>query len=225
VTVRVALIASAFVLALAGCATAPAERPPATASIALPDAFAMLDREAVSRGDISALLPRDDAAFQTLSTRSMAEAPTLAAALARIEAARASLRGAGAARLPNVSGSANATQSEGNAAQAGSNVPPAADFSRSRFDATISASWEIDVFGRLRASERAAAARLDAAGADADAVRLTLLADIADAVIDARILADRAAIIRADLSSAQELVAVTGVRVRAGISARLLFGW
>lgn len=211
------LILVALALALSACTTT-AERAPQPASVVLPDAFAMLDRDAVPRGDIAALLPTGDAAFAVLSSRALAEAPTLAAALARIESARASLRGAGAARLPNIAGSAGATQSESNAAQSGANVPPGTDFSRTRFDAGINASWEIDLFGRLRATERAASNRLDAATADAEGVRLALLSDIADAVIDARTISDRAAVIRADLASAQELVAITEIRVRAGIS-------
>lgn len=214
-TMRLLLAASA--LTLSACATT-VERAQPPASVVLPDAFAMLDSEAVARDNIAALLPERDAAFASLAERALADAPSLAAALARIDAARAGLRGAGAARLPNITGSAGVTQSEGNAAQAGGAAPVGADFSRTRLEAGVNASWEIDLFGRLRASERAAAARLDAASADADAVRLVLLADIADAVIDARTVTARAAVIRADLASAQELVAITQVRVRAGIS-------
>ena len=214
---RAPLLLAASALALAGCATT-VDRAPEPASVVLPDAFAMLDREAPPRGSIAALLPEGDAAFTALAARALADAPTLAAALARIDAARANLRGAGAARLPNVSGSAGVTRSEGNAAQVGGNVPPGADFGQTRLDAGINASWEVDLFGHLRASERAAAARLDAASADADGVRLALLADIGEAVVDARTLGQRAAVVRADLASAEELVAITGVRVRAGIS-------
>lgn len=214
-TARLLLAASA--LALSACATT-VERAPQPASVMLPDAFAMLGDEGAARGYIAALLPEDDGAFSALATRALADAPTLSAALARIDAARAGLRGAGAARLPNITGSAGATQSEGNAAQSGGNVPPGTDFTRTRRDAGINASWEIDLFGRLRASERAAAARLDAASADADGVRLALLSDIAEAVIDDRTVTQRAGVIRADLASAQELVAITQVRVRAGIS-------
>jgi NodT family efflux transporter outer membrane factor (OMF) lipoprotein len=208
---------AALALGLAGCATI-VERPPQASSVVLPDAFAMLDRELGPRGSFDDLLPVDDRAYAQLRERALAEAPTLGAALARIEAARANVRGAGAARLPNVTGSAGIVRSEGNAAQAGGNVPPGADFGQTRMEAGINASWEVDLFGRLRASQRAAAARLDAASAEADGVRLALLSDIAEAVIDARTLAARAAVTRADLASAEELVAITGIRVRAGIS-------
>ncbi len=214
-TARLCIAISA--LALTGCMST-VERAPSPATVALPDGFAMLDRIATSTGDVAALLPEGDAAFRTLAASALSDAPTLAAALARIDSARAGVRGASAARMPNITGSAGASQSEGNAAQTGGNVPPGTDFSRTRLDAGVNASWEIDLFGRLRASQRAATARLDAAGADADGVRLALLSDIAEAVINARTVNDRASIIRADLASAQELVAITSIRVRAGIS-------
>jgi NodT family efflux transporter outer membrane factor (OMF) lipoprotein len=214
-TARLLLTVSA--LALAGCATTM-ERAPAPATVVIPDSFAMLDREGVARGSVADLLPRLDPAYRALQERAIADAPTLAAALARIDAARATVRGAGAARLPNITGSAGVTSADGNAAQAGGNAPPGADFSQTRFEGGISASWELDLFGRLRASEAAANARLDAASADADAVRLALQSDIAEAVVQDRTLRQRAAVIRADLASAEELVAITSIRTRAGIS-------
>jgi outer membrane protein TolC len=48
------------------------------------------------------------------------------------------------------------------------------------------ASWDADLFGRIRADERAARARLDAAGLDASAVRLTLVTDVARNLVAAR---------------------------------------
>lgn len=197
------LVIGASALVLSACATVEGVQP--VSAVMLPDAFAMLDAETVPSGDIAALLPHDDAAFRQLSERAMADAPTLAAALARIDAARAGLRGASAARLPRIDGSAGVTANEGNV-------------SRTTLSTGVDASWEVDVFGRLRASERAVAARLDAAGADADAVRLALVSDIGEAVVDARTVAARATVIRADLTSASELVAITLVRTQAGIS-------
>ena len=49
-------------------------------------------------------------------------------------------------------------------------------------------------------------------------MRLALVADIAVAVRDARELSARAAVVRADLARAQELVEVTGARSRAGLA-------
>ena len=150
--------------------------------------------------------------------RAIADAPSLSAALARIDAARAAVRGAGAARLPSIDASRSVTREEGNAALAGGAAPPGTDFGRTTFNSGVTASWDADLFGRLRASSTAASARLDAVTADAAAVRLALRSDIAVAVIDARSLAERDRVIAEDLASARDLVAVTRVRTRAGIA-------
>jgi outer membrane protein TolC len=60
--------------------------------------------------------------------------------------------------------------------------------------------------------------RLDAADADAAAVRLALTAEIAVAVIDLRTLAARSAAIASDVADAEELARLAGVREKAGIA-------
>ncbi len=200
-------------LLMAGCATV--DRAPAPATVIVPPAFILGSDDRQAAAALADLLPRGDAAFVALETRAMANAPTLGAALARIDAARAGLRGARAARLPEVSGSAGVARQENNSASFGG-APIAGG--QTRVEAGLTASWDADLFGRLRASQAAAAARIDAAGADAAGVRLSLSSDIAIAVLDWRETAAREAVIRADLGRAEELVSVTGVRTRAGIS-------
>jgi NodT family efflux transporter outer membrane factor (OMF) lipoprotein len=184
----------------------------------LPAAFALLDAERPRTGSIAGLLPRADPAFVALEQGALAEAPTLEAAIARIDQARAGLSRAGAERLPAINGSASGTGQRISSGQVG-NLPPGVpiDRYRTQFGAEVGASWDPDLFGRLRASERAAAARLDAASADAAAVRVSLQADIAQAVIDARALAAREAVVRSDIADAELLVSVTRTRSRAGI--------
>jgi NodT family efflux transporter outer membrane factor (OMF) lipoprotein len=212
---RCALPLAPMVL-LAGCASV-GEGPRAD-SVVPPARFAYAPPQE-SREALDALLPKGDPAFETLVGAVDAEAPDLQAALARIAAARASLRAAGANRRPNIqaSGSADIARSSENAV---ANLPPnvAFDPTNSQFALGISASWDPDLFGRLRASQRAAALRLDAADADARAVRLTLVADIARAVIDYRTAQAKLRVSDADLADAAVLTRLTGTRVRAGIS-------
>ncbi|NNC59586.1 MAG: efflux transporter outer membrane subunit, partial [Erythrobacter sp.] len=92
------------------------------------------------------------------------------------------------------------------------------DTERVTYGANLLASWEPDFFGRLRASERGAQARVDAAHAQAVAVRNALLAEIAGAVIDWRTLDARLAALAADLASAERLAQLAGSRERAGIA-------
>lgn len=202
-------------LLLAGCVATTT--PPPAASVAVPESFALLETDARAAGTaLPALLPREDPALQPLLEMA-ASAPDLAAALARIDAARASLRGAGAERLPNVEASGTISRERISGARFGGGS--GATTSYTGFDLGIDASWDADLFGRLRASERAAAARLDAATADAAAVRLALESDIAQQLIDYRTLARREAVIRADLASAESLVALTRARADAGVVA------
>lgn len=207
-------------LLLAGCATVDRAPPPATADATLPSGFALLDQARVGSGSLADLLPRNDPAYAALERRALASAPTLEAAIARIDAARAGVRAAGAEQLPNVGASGTVARERINQQQFGGALPPgiAIDPNRTTYNVALNASWDVDLFGRLRASRRAAAARLDAATADAAGVRLALRADIARAVIDARALDAREAVARRDVASATELVAVTRIRAGAGIA-------
>ena len=205
-------------LALSACVAGP---PPeiATAPPPLPASFAYAPPPQVA-ASVEALLPAGDPAFQDLSALALAEAPTLAEALARVEAARAGAARAGANRLPEIGGNASVTGQRTNPAQFGANLPPGVNFDTERvsYAANLTASWDPDLFGRLRAQERAAIARLDAADADAAAVRNALLAEIAASVIDWRTLAARQAALDEDVVAAETLVTLADIRERAGIA-------
>lgn len=203
-------------LLLAGCAAV--ERAPEPARVALPERFALLDAEG-ARGATADLLPLGDPAFVSLAGAAMDDAPTLAAALARVEVARAGIRGARASRLPSVEAGASVSAQRASSAMFGS-LPPGIDFDRDRtvFESSIDASWDADLFGRLRASERAARARFGAATAEAEAVRLALVGDIARAVTDYRAAEARRAVVEADLAETRTLVDLTRVRSEAGIA-------
>lgn len=212
---RRVLLAAAL---LSGCATVERAPPASRAEAELPAAFALLDRERPQGGPVAALLPVADPAYAALAARALAAAPTLEEAVARIEAARAGVRSARAEQLPELNASGTVTRERLNQQQFGI-LPPGVviNLNRTTYNLGLNASWDADLFGRLRATRRAALARLDAAGADAAGVRLSLQADIARAVLDIRALDARAAVARADLASAAELVTVTRARARAGI--------
>lgn len=207
--------ALSLTLALAGCSTVqPPFRPP----VEMPPAFLLAPAPTGEALDVRALLP-DDPAFVRLNAIAQADAPTLEAALARIDAARAQLRGSRAERLPNVTASGGVTGQRIGAQQL-NNLPPGVNVERNLlvFQTGVQASYDPDLFGGLRASTRAAVARLDAAGADARAVRLALTGDLATAVVNWRTLGERAALARGDLEQADTLVSITAERVRVGVS-------
>jgi NodT family efflux transporter outer membrane factor (OMF) lipoprotein len=213
-----AFFLTASALALASCAAGP---PPeiATPVPVLPDSF-LFAPDTQQETTLAGLLPVDDPAFDTLAAQALASSPTLAEAAARVEQARAGAARAGAERLPDIGANASVTGTRTNPASFGGDLPPGVTFDTERvsYAANLTARWDLDLFGRLRAQERAALARIDSANASRRAVRNALLAEIAASVIDWRTVAARDAEVRSDLASARELARLADVRERAGIA-------
>lgn len=213
-----AILVSMATFALAGCVAGPAPKV-ATPPPELPASY--LYAPAASEAEsMAALLPSDDPAFVALSAQALAQSPTLAEALARIDRARAGADDAGARRLPEVGAEGAVTANRTNPAQFGAGLPPgiAFDTERVSYAANLTARWDTDLFGTLRAQERAAILRIDAAEAGAAAVRLALLAEIAASVIDWRTLTAREEELRSDLAAAESLARLAGVRERSGLA-------
>ncbi len=204
-------------LALAACVMHPAPKI-TTPTPDLPKAF-FHSPQAGTGAALAALMPEGDPAYATLTQAALSGGPSLAEALARIDTARAGARGAGAARLPNLAADAGVTRTRINPAQFGQAgqqgfIPR----EQTSYGANINASWDLDIFGRLKAQERAALARIDAATAQAQGVRLALLAEIAASITDWRVLDARAAAIEADAAAARQLAGLAKVREDAGIA-------
>ena len=113
----------------------------------------------------------------------------LAASLARVDQARASAKEAGARLLP--SGDLDASLSplhqstEGPLGTVARHLP-GYDRDQSVYDVGVGASWEIDLFGGLRRGVEAAGAEADAAEADNLGVRISVVAEAADAYFQIR---------------------------------------
>lgn len=203
--------------ALGACALKPAPQIATPAPDLSDGYFFTPDKE--TSADVDALLPTGDPAFETLARQALDSAPSLAEALARVDAARAGAARAGAARLPDISADASVTENRINPNQFGDAgasglIPRTQTF----YAANLVASWDPDIFGQLRAQERAAQARIDAATATAAAVRNALLAEIAGSVIDWRTLAGRRAALQDDVASAKRLALLARSREDAGIA-------
>lgn len=207
-----------MVVSLTACAAGP---PPeiATPTPSLPESYAFAADEA-SASSLGALLPQNDPAYAALSSTALERAPSLGEALARVDAARAGARRAGAERLPNFGVDANVTENRINPSQFGSDNPfaQAIDPTQISYGANITARWDADLFGQLRATESAAIARLDAASASASAVRIALLAEIAASVVDWRAIEARGQAIESDVAAATRLAALARTREDAGIA-------
>ncbi|PIW55987.1 MAG: multidrug transporter [Sphingomonadales bacterium CG12_big_fil_rev_8_21_14_0_65_65_10] len=216
--IRRAALPLASALALSTCVAGP---PPQidTSPPVLPLGYAYAPEAGVA-GKLEDLLPDEDPAFSALVARALETSPTLGEAAARIDAARASAARAGAKRMPRLDAGASVTGQRTNPAQFAAGLPPGVQIESERisYGVNLAASWAPDLFGRLRAQERAQVRLVEAAGADGQAVRNALVAEIAGAVIDWRTLARREGALREDLAAATELARLAGVRERVGIA-------
>lgn len=205
-------------VALASCAAGPSPEVATPTPVLSPQFLYAPDVQ--TDAEMAALLPQDDPGFGTLAAQALASSPTLAEALARIDQARAVADRAGAERLPSVGANASVTGQRTNPRQFGASLPPGVsiDTERVSYAANLTARWDPDLFGRLRAQERAALARIDTANASSRAVRNALLSEIAASVIDWRTLEARQKAIEEDIAAAEGLARLAGVRERAGIA-------
>src|SRR5437870_8863756 len=113
----------------------------------------------------------------------------LAAAITRVQQARAAAQGAGARRMPsgNLYGSTTTLyqSTESMTGRLGSHLP---GYSRTQnyYDLGFIASWETDLFGGLKKGAQAATAEAQAAGASQTGTRITVAAEAADASMQVR---------------------------------------
>lgn len=197
----------AAALLLAGCQSTPTLAPVA---LAIPTAFqeaaSALEAadgtrwkpaqpaEAQERG--AWWLAFGDAQLSSLIEQGNAASPTLAAAAARVNQARAVAGIIQAERLPQVGAALGAQRGRSSAAAAGrtddARVAPAR-----LYQARLSASYEIDLFGSVSARVAAAGADAEAAAAAYRSVQLSLQADVAQTYFRLRALdAELAALTR-----------------------------
>jgi len=212
-----AALAALMALPLVACVAGPAPEI-ATPVPELPARF-FHDPQAQEEG-LGVLLPAGDPAYDALAAQALAQSPDLGQALARVEAARAGAARAGAERSPSISADTSVTGVRTNPNQIGSSLPGgiAFDTERLTYSANLTARWDADLFGRIKAQERAANARLDAAEWEAHGVRVALLSEIAGSVIDWRSLTAREAALRQDLAAAESLAALAASREEAGLA-------
>lgn len=159
-----------------------------------------------------------DPALEPLLAAARDGSPDLETAAARVLQARAGLRAARAQLAPSVDATASVSRRRQSQEQFGPNAPPGLILPTLTFyEPSLVAGWEIDLFGRLSASRKAAAARLTAAGADAEAVRLTLETDIARGLVAVRSLDGRIAAATEAVAAARALDHLARVRAEAGL--------
>lgn len=207
-------------LALAGCSLAPPYHPPVSAvPAAYKEAGAWRQAtplDAAPRGDWWASF--GDPALDALEARIERDNPTLAAALARHEGALAAVRETRADLLPQASVAGDVSRNRVAATR------PLSSGRAATYDLYLvggSIDYEVDLWGRVRNSVRAAHAEAQASAADLAATRLALQAELADAYFRLRGLDAEAQLLRETVDAYDRAYALTDTRHRGGIASGL----
>lgn len=164
-------------LVLAACAADLPPRPDVDAPVAVPSSWGF--------GDDGAVMPWindvQDPKLRALIRTALEQNFELQAVIARVDAARARSRIAGADRLPQLDVEFTGSRTKRDTVDSVSIL----DNPTTNLSLSLELAWELDVWGRLRASTRAAIADYQAAESDLTAARLLLSANIARAWFNA----------------------------------------
>jgi len=151
-----------------------------------------------------------------LMTAAMAGNFDLAAAAARVRQADAQLRIAGASLFPNVGLDAGVTQQRSVASSFGGRKR-----SSTGYDATLSASYEVDFWGRIRSLTEAARQNLRASQFDVGTVLLTTEASIANTYFEVLAAREELRVQEQNLAAARRILEVIRQQVRFGTATGL----
>jgi NodT family efflux transporter outer membrane factor (OMF) lipoprotein len=201
-------ICIAVALALAGCSmTTPMLKPDVAAPAAWNEQAAGM---AVSSHWWATF---GSSELQQLVERSLAGSPDLAIATERVRQAEAQVRVAGASLFPSLDlGVGTSTSSTRDSR--GSSTAGASSYS-------LSASYEIDLWGRNRAGVRSAQSALQATTYDRDTARLTLISGVAASYFGVLSLRSRLGVARENLGIAERVRDLVSARVRNGANSQL----
>lgn len=202
---------------LAGCAVGPDYVRP---DVPAPERFA---RAGEAASPAAAPTPAPDAEFwrsfeDPLLDRLVADAlranHDLRVALARYDRANAGLRGARFDYLPTITAGAEASDSRLSADQAPG--VPRAGRDVEAYAASAQASWELDLFGRVRRGVEARRAEAAAAASDLAALQVAIVGEVARVYFDLRGLQERLRIARENAGNQRETLRLVQAREAAG---------
>jgi NodT family efflux transporter outer membrane factor (OMF) lipoprotein len=205
-------------LALEACAVGPNYVKPETALTPFHNAAPVVQAAAPVPLD-SWWTGFNDPMLVTVVQRALDQNLDLAAALGRVQQARAVAKGAGAQLLPTVDVSGGATATRASLRSPYSlavGAPSGLQRNYEDYSVGPSASWEIDLFGGLRRGAKAASEEESAAEADRVGTRITVVADAADAYLQIRGYQARLAVALDQVSNDEHLLKLVQDRYAAG---------
>lgn len=220
-----ATVAAVALATLAGCAAVGPNYEAPASELRLP----FQHRETVAVHEATTPAPAldtwwkgfDDPALSLVIERALAQNLDLAAAMARVEQARAVARHAGADRLPQVGFDASAARQRQSLQSPLGKIAhnfPGYDRDNTLYDVGAGATWELDLAGGLKRGAEAADSSFEAVAADHLAVRVTVAAETADAYLRAKGARERIAVAQEQVRISEGLLEMIRWRLQAGLS-------
>ena len=209
------LIAASSLLLLNGCSVGPNYHQPKTQTDA---AFVNGAQTNVAAADISITWWRgfNDAELNSLVDRALATNQDLRIATARVREERALRSGAIADFGPVPEGTAAWTKSLQSSSALKGFTLPLKDRENELYDVGFDATWEIDIFGRVRRSMEAANADLASAVASRRDVMVTLISEVARNYFELRGAQNQLQVARDNAENQRQTVDLTEAKLKAG---------
>jgi len=160
-----------------------------------------------------------DAQLNALVAQALQNSPTLKLAQARVDRALAFTDLSRSAELPAVNGALDATRQRFSAN--GVYPPPLAGNVFETANAQVTASYELDLFGKNRAALDAALGQARAAQADAQQAALLLAAQVTRGYVAVQRLYALQAVAQANMAQREQALALTQARQKAGLDSTL----
>jgi len=240
---RLPFLSSLAALILAGCTVGP--------DYVKPTPVAPADWSSWRGGDSSLQVPVatatplpaawwrafNDPVLDELQRRAIAASPDLQTASLHVAQARAQRGSAAARALPEIGASAGATRQRQSEYGVGTRLfdtlgTTGAGASRDQlakilgepftlYQGGLDASWEIDLWGRVRRSIESADSSVAEQMALLAQTRLTLASDVTRTYLELRATERRIALARQDIAAARERTAIVAARARGGLNSGL----
>jgi multidrug efflux system outer membrane protein len=205
-----------FLVFLAACSTSPDYKRP---DVELPAAWKESGPRYAQDGKWWRIY--EDAQLEQVVEEALKNNADLAIAVARVDEARALIREVESGFLPTVDARGSATRQQISTRTA--TVPPGATREFSTYRGTLNLSYEVDLFGRVRASARAAQADLEATEAAREGVRLAVAAEVAKSYFTLRALDEQVQLTRESIELRENALNLQRKRRDAGITSEFEF--
>jgi len=208
------MLTAAAALLLAGCMTGPDYVRP---DVELPDAWRVEPDDVRELADTLWWEQLGDPVLNDLIQAALEENKDIRVAAARVEEFAGRLRSTRAPLFPQIgyqgdAGRQRVTEDSGPTA-----LPSGVDPTFSSYDAVLTASWEIDLWGRIRRLTEAARADVLASEASRRAVILTLVSSVANSYVALRSLDRQLEISRATAQTYLETLNLFDLRFKGGV--------